>query len=125
MKSASLIVAAAVMAAPLASCVTSEELAARDYEACVEYGFTPGTDAFANCRLELDQQRMNRAQTGNTYFVGGTTPATNSSTRGGITCFKRGESSSGLTRICSYTCLGSPAAITVDRTELCPLTITR
>ena len=38
-------------------------------------------------------------------------------------CFKTGESSSGMTKICYYDCLGSPAAITIGSTQLCPLSI--
>lgn len=37
------------------------------------------------------------------------------------TCFSTGEQSSGMTKICYYDCLGSPAAITVSSVQLCPL----
>ena len=40
-----------------------------------------------------------------------------------MTCFKTGEQSSGMNKICFYDCLGSAAAITVSSTSLCPLTI--
>lgn len=46
-------------------------------------------------------------------------------TRLAATCFNTGESSSGMTKICYYDCLGSPAAITVSAVSLCPLTINR
>ena len=39
------------------------------------------------------------------------------------TCFKTGERSSGMNKICYYNCLGSEAAITISSTSLCPLTI--
>lgn len=39
------------------------------------------------------------------------------------TCFKTGESTSGMNKICYYDCLGSPAAITISSTSLCPLSI--
>lgn len=41
------------------------------------------------------------------------------------TCFKTGENQEGMTKICFYDCLGSPAAITVSATQLCPLSIKR
>lgn len=41
------------------------------------------------------------------------------------TCFKTGEQSSGMNKICYYNCLGSAAAVTVASYELCPLTIER
>jgi hypothetical protein len=41
------------------------------------------------------------------------------------TCFKTGEQRSGMTKICYYDCLGSPAAITVSSAQLCPLSISR
>jgi hypothetical protein len=41
------------------------------------------------------------------------------------TCFKTGERTSGMNKICYYDCLGSEAAITIKSTELCPLSINR
>ena len=41
------------------------------------------------------------------------------------TCFSTGEQQSGMTKICYYDCLGSPAAITVNAVSLCPLSIDR
>lgn len=54
--------------------------------------------------------------------------ATQSTTRGGnvqvaVMCFKTGERTSGMNRICYYDCLGSEAAITISSVELCPLSI--
>lgn len=40
-----------------------------------------------------------------------------------VTCFKTGERSSGMNKICYYDCLGSAAAITISAVELCPLSI--
>lgn len=42
-----------------------------------------------------------------------------------MTCFKTGERTSGMNKICFYDCLGSEAAITISSVELCPLTIER
>lgn len=42
-----------------------------------------------------------------------------------VTCFKTGERTSGVNKICFYDCLGSEAAITISSVELCPLTIER
>ena len=42
----------------------------------------------------------------------------------GVTCFKSGEQTSGMNKICYYNCLGSTKAITISSTSLCPLTIT-
>lgn len=42
-----------------------------------------------------------------------------------VTCFLKGEQTSGMTKICYYDCLGSPAAITLDAVALCPLSIER
>jgi hypothetical protein len=39
------------------------------------------------------------------------------------TCFKSGEQTSGMNKICYYNCLGSQAAITISAVALCPLTI--
>ena len=40
-----------------------------------------------------------------------------------VTCFKTGEETSGMNKICYYDCMGSGAAITVSAVSICPLTI--
>ncbi len=40
-----------------------------------------------------------------------------------VTCFKKGEYTSGFNKICVYNCLGSDRAITIGNTQLCPLSI--
>jgi hypothetical protein len=45
--------------------------------------------------------------------------------RQGATCFKKGEVTSGMNKICYYDCLGSEAAITISSVSLCPLNIRR
>ena len=42
-----------------------------------------------------------------------------------VTCFKKGEYTSGFNKICIYNCLGSDVAITIASTKLCPLSIQR
>jgi hypothetical protein len=42
-----------------------------------------------------------------------------------MVCFKTGEETSGLNKICYYNCMGSQAAITISAVSLCPLTIER
>jgi hypothetical protein len=44
-------------AAGLAACQTAEERRAAQVAQCEQYGFQRGTDAFANCMLELDKPR--------------------------------------------------------------------
>lgn len=41
------------------------------------------------------------------------------------TCFLSGERSSGLNKVCYYSCPSGDAAITIRATELCPLSIKR
>ena len=40
-----------------------------------------------------------------------------------VTCFKTGERTSGMNKICFYDCLGSEVAITISNVALCPLSI--
>ena len=40
-----------------------------------------------------------------------------------VTCFKSYEYVSGFNKICVYNCLGSDRAITIQSTQLCPLSI--
>ncbi len=35
-----------------------QAVAAADHQQCISYGFTPGTDAYAQCRLTLAQMRF-------------------------------------------------------------------
>lgn len=44
----------------LGGCQTAADpgqLALANHQQCVDYGFKPDTDAYANCRLQLDQTR--------------------------------------------------------------------
>lgn len=49
------------------------DLALADNNRCIGYGFKPGTDAYAQCRMQVDQQRVAanretiRRITSNTY----------------------------------------------------------
>lgn len=45
---------AALLLVVLSGCVSAAEMAARHRQACVTYGFSPGTEAYANCLLQLD-----------------------------------------------------------------------
>jgi len=45
----------------LTACVSPEEIAATDRRTCVGYGFAEGTDAFANCMMQADQNRQRAA----------------------------------------------------------------
>ncbi|SFM19228.1 hypothetical protein [Methylobacterium pseudosasicola] len=48
---------AASCALGLAACVTPQERHAMDGNQCYAFGFEPGTDAFAQCMMDLHQQR--------------------------------------------------------------------
>jgi len=45
---------AALLSVVLGGCISAAEMAARHRQACVTYGFSPGTEAYANCLLQLD-----------------------------------------------------------------------
>src|SRR4051794_8444368 len=45
----------ALGALSLAGCVTDQEL---DHQACSNYGFKPGTNDYAQCRMSRDQNRQ-------------------------------------------------------------------
>lgn len=38
----------------LTGCISRQEMLARHRTACVTYGFTPGTESYANCLLQLE-----------------------------------------------------------------------
>jgi outer membrane murein-binding lipoprotein Lpp len=44
----------------LAGCVSPEEQRAMDQQTCAQYGFAPGTDAFANCMMTTGQKRQDQ-----------------------------------------------------------------
>lgn len=39
-----------------------------DNHTCLHYGLKPGTDAFANCRLQIDLSRQNTYYRGRYYY---------------------------------------------------------
>ena len=41
----------------LSACVSAEEWARRDHEACLGYGFKAGTEAYSNCLMQTAQAR--------------------------------------------------------------------
>ena len=45
----------------LGGCASSENRDAESRQACVSYGFEPGTDSFANCMTQSDAQRSQAA----------------------------------------------------------------
>lgn len=49
-----------VAALGASGCATEEELSARDAAQCRDFGFAAGTEAFANCRLQLYTARTRR-----------------------------------------------------------------
>lgn len=55
----------------------------------------------------------------------GHTSAASNAREAGTMCIRTGEELSGMLKICYYSCGGSPAAITVQPFQLCPLTIYR
>ena len=40
-----------------------------------------------------------------------------------VVCYKTGERTSGMNKICFYDCMGSEVAITISNVALCPLSI--
>ena len=40
-------------------------------------------------------------------------------------CFKQGEYTQGMNKVCQYSCTGSGHAITIGAAQLCPLTVRR
>jgi len=62
------VIPAALVALALAACAqTPEQIAAAQHAQCVEYGYTPGTDQYGQCRLALvalEQQKQAAAQAG-------------------------------------------------------------
>lgn len=107
-----------------------------DQESCVSWGAALGTPQHAECRTALTQQRTAAIQERTARqatiarIASGSAPARSSrsmpeigSTRIQSTCFARGETVSGMNKICHYDCMGSGAAITQSAVSLCPLTI--
>ena len=47
--------------ATLGGCVSSGNRDAENHQACVKYGFEPGTESFANCMTQSDAQRSQAA----------------------------------------------------------------
>jgi hypothetical protein len=54
------VVSACILCTALGGCMTAQERLASDQQTCVGYGFRPGTEAFAQCMMNIDQGRRNR-----------------------------------------------------------------
>lgn len=61
----------------VAACATPEQLAAQrvaqeqaDMETCRSYGLRPGSEAFGNCRLQLDLARQQQYYYDRNYYSG-------------------------------------------------------
>ncbi len=50
-----------LVAATLGGCASSVDRDADNRQACVSYGFEPGTESFANCMTQSDAQRSQTA----------------------------------------------------------------
>jgi hypothetical protein len=48
----------ALGALTLVGCVTPQELAREDHDRCTGYGFQPGSETYAQCRMTLDTNRQ-------------------------------------------------------------------
>lgn len=119
----------------LGSCATVDYETA-DAAACTSPQTPPGSYEYVSCRRALADQRAESARAANARFsalagamagAGRAAPAqsVHSPQPMRTTCFKRGEYSSGMNKICNYNCLGSAYAMTVSVAELCPLTTER
>jgi hypothetical protein len=58
MRSWSLLIATAVT---LTGCANAGQLAANDDDKCQSYGFAPGTQGYAQCRMSMDASRQQAA----------------------------------------------------------------
>lgn len=52
------VVTACVMCVLLTGCISVEQQRAMDQQRCQDFGFMPGTDAMANCMMNVSQQRQ-------------------------------------------------------------------
>jgi hypothetical protein len=124
----------ALGALALSACQTTEDLAAADDAACAAIGITPASARYGECRLVMERKRIAERQEGAARMqafgaamqgagrsLGGTAPASYGGPAG--TCFKSGERTSGMNKICLYNCTGSTVARNVGSAELCPLTV--
>lgn len=50
----SVLLVSGLMVLLLGGCISRREMAARHYETCRAFGFTPGTDYFGGCMLQLE-----------------------------------------------------------------------
>lgn len=80
-----------------------------------------------NNKRQASQQMMNQGlslmQQSQPYTLNGNN--SDSSWGSGTTCFKKGEYTQGLNKVCQYSCTGSAHAITVGAAQLCPITVVK
>lgn len=84
------------------------------YYDCLGSTRTVTQSAVSLCALSINAPTFSPMQT----------PRAPTPPRGGqVTCFARGEETSGMNKVCYYDCLGSARAVTQSAVSLCPLTI--
>jgi len=74
-------------------------------------------------QLQQSQALMSIGQSLMQSGTYGGTGTSSGSYRGGQTCFKQGEYTQGMNKVCQYSCTGSGHAITIGAAQLCPLTV--
>ena len=124
-------------------------------EMCTTIGYSSGTEKFADCVKDLylrkvDNQNLAQSQMSSTEkkrtidpsvwddlgnisesLLGGSSVSESlggvSSSSGSrkITCFKTGEETGGLNKICRYDCVGNLVTTTVGAAQMCPIQIQR
>jgi hypothetical protein len=119
----------AVLALSLGGC--AQQILQAAQQDCAAYGHPVGTPAYAQCvqsevarRQAAVQRAFQQQPYQNTYQPIPTrqnAPAQST----GLMCFSKGETQSGMNKICYYDCAGSAAAMTVSAVTLCPLSIQR
>ena len=110
---------------------------------CREFGYKEGTEKFADCVKDLYLQNTQVGESQRKIdpsvwddldkiskdVLGGKSASEaisgRSSPKKTMTCFKTGEETGGLNKICRYDCAGNLVTTTVGAAEMCPIQIQR
>jgi hypothetical protein len=129
-----MVVAVAVCSIALSGCAARIMKASQD--ACSGYGFSTGTDSYAQC-VQQEVARRDAAINQALIRAGSAMQGAGAALQqpyqqqaqpygGGAAqgmAFLKGSYISGMNRVCLYNRLGSAVAITIGSTELCPLSL--
>lgn len=112
--------AAVILALALCGCATPEQIAAMDDAKCTSLGAPPGSEGYATCRLAADYYRR-QEQANALARLQQASAIADAQAQAQAAQSAPASPPAGFTKICTYSTIWGPRAITIGSTEICPI----